>query len=214
MKNATLFLFIFSAFGLFAQDFQYETLKCLFYDLEIDSTDNFLVNQIENHPSVRFRSTDKVDTLHFNGLFAFVNRTPKIFGMPEYRVFDRSADRLGADSTFLFLGDGAGVQTSSEQLDDTKYYTIETVEVTRYFSEEQGVVFAKICEELAGLFPDSPAFEWNSDNTSRYTISLEDNGKYLHEKQLVLEYVELTDRQMPTYVISLSYEKYIPTAVI
>lgn len=214
MKNVTLALFLSCAFGLFAQDSQYETLKCLFYDLEVDSTDNFIVDQIENHPSVRFKSTDKIDTVYSGNGFSFVNKTPRVFGMPEYKVLDRGNDIMNSDSTFLFLGDGVAISKSIEQSEETKYYTIETIEVTRYFSEEQGIVFSKICEELSDLFPDSQSFDWQSDNTSSYTISLGKNASDLFEKQLVLEYYEFTDQQKPTYVISFSYEKQIPNEVI
>lgn len=204
-----------SAQGLKFEDRE-ELLNGLFFDLDIDAGDDVLIRQIETHPTIHFTTTGTSDTIVV-GKQSYILTTPKQFGMPEYKVIGGDKNSENSDSTFLFLGGGMGVLTNEHEA-NPKSFTIETVEVIRYFSDAKKAneAYLKFCSQLAEMLPETDAYDWNDENGSSTTYDLENKtfDGHIYGKQLVVEMNQIMEAASPVYIISLSYEKSILNGIL
>lgn len=146
----------------------------MFFNLDLDLPDSNLSNLILNIPDYRFKSIEKMDTVWFNNEQSFVLfKTPEIIGMPKFYARHSSIDPYHADSLFIFLGGGGGIQMNDPDL--ALEFTIETVEIIREY-KNANTAFDVINDlrielnKLRGIKTDSrltfamnPTFEWGTD---------------------------------------------------
>jgi len=213
-----ILIIAFSSFNTFSQEKTLYTkdLCSLFFNLDLELPDSTLSNQILNIPDYRFKSTDKMDTVWFNNKESFVLfKTPEIIGMPNFYARHSSIDPYHADSLFIFLGGGGGIQMNDHDLDATIEYTIETIEVIREYQDANAAFNAinALRNELNKLrgnqteqplvFAPNPYFEWSTE----LDLSEEEKSNYL-SKTLELRLLN-PNEAISNYSVILIFAKSI-----
>ena len=206
----------FNGLNVFSQEKTLYTkeLCSLFFNLDLDLPDSSLSNQILNIPEYRFKSTDKIDTVWFNNEQSFVLfKTPEIIGMPNFYALHSSIDPYQADSLFIFLGGGGGIQMNDPDL--ALEFTIETVEIIREY-KNANTAFDVINDlrielnKLRGIKTDSrltfamnPTFEWSTE----LDLTEEEKANYL-SKTLELRLLN-PNEAISNYSVILIFSKSI-----
>lgn len=218
LNHLLILVITFSGLNVFSQEKTLYTkdLCSLFFNLDLDLSDSTLSNQILNIPNYRFKSTDKIDTVWFNNKESFVLfKTPEIIGMPNFYAVYSSFDPYHADSLFIFLGGGGGIQMNDHDLDATIEYTIETIEIIREY-QDANTAFNAInamrneLNKLRGnqteqplVFAPDPYFEWSTE----LDLTEEEKANYL-SKTLELRLLN-PNEAISNYSVSLIFSKSI-----
>ena len=191
----------------------------LFFNLDLDSSKTVIEKQITKIPDFHFKTLEKVDTVWLvgtNTYYTFPRST--VFGMPCFTSNRTSEDQFKPDSLKIFLGGGSGIISLNHNSDyrsysqNTKSFTIETVEIIRDFTEEKsaGAAYDSICATLKELYSIEGFVNQTEIEGKRYwsfPVSMtEEEAEIYYEKRINVDFYPPSEENQ-AYTVKLSYSK-------
>jgi len=221
MKTTLSFILLFLSVSFAHSQITYncDPKTCdLFFNLDLDSSKSVIEKQILKIPDFHFITTDKFDTLYLGSGNYYLSQRPTIPGMPCFYSALTSEDQFKPDSLQIFLGGGNGIVMMDHQgnydAQNSKSYTIETVEILRDFTDinSAAAAYENLRNTLGEWYNVDPFIsDWESEGKHylSFPISLTEEEKRIYqEKRIHLDFYPPSEANN-MYTVRLSYAKSI-----
>jgi len=221
MRTILSFLLL-SVSGAFGQTtYNCDAKMCeLFFNLDLDSSKAVLEQQIQKIPDFHFITNDRIDTLSLTTGIYVTLQLATIPGMPCFYSARTSTDQFQPDSLKIFLGGGSGIMMMSHNgayeynPQNSKSYTLETVEIIRDFSDKKSATAAyesifKTINQMCNLDLDVRETKDDGKVYWSFPISItEEEATIYQEKRVHLDFYPPSESD-DVYTVKLSYSKSI-----